>query len=161
MPLAKVIAERPDVFNHNVEVVPRLYPLARRGSEFARSCRVLRLAGELGEGEVVTQVRPDGWGLGETFEEMIDAFGALRQSGVQGADCRAVPAPLRAPSADRALLASRRVTPSSSAPHTRSASATSPPVRSCAPPPTHADQHVGWAGKPSLAGVGPLAAARP
>ena len=26
MPLAKVIAERPDVFNHNVEVVPRLYP---------------------------------------------------------------------------------------------------------------------------------------
>ena len=41
MPLAKVIAERPDVFNHNVEVVPRLYPIARRGSEFARSCRVL------------------------------------------------------------------------------------------------------------------------
>ena len=35
MPLAKVIAERPDVFNHNVEVVPRLYPLARRGSTFA------------------------------------------------------------------------------------------------------------------------------
>ena len=32
MPLAKVIAERPDVFNHNVEVVPRLYPVARRGS---------------------------------------------------------------------------------------------------------------------------------
>src|SRR3954470_23543960 len=29
MPLAKVIAERPDVFNHNVEVVPRLYPVAR------------------------------------------------------------------------------------------------------------------------------------
>ena len=44
MPLAKVIAERPDVFNHNVEVVPRLYPLARRGSRFERSCRVLRLA---------------------------------------------------------------------------------------------------------------------
>ena len=41
MPLAKVIHERPDVFNHNVEVVPRLYPVARRGSTFARSCRVL------------------------------------------------------------------------------------------------------------------------
>ena len=37
MPLAKVIAERPDVFNHNVEVVPRLYPVARRGSTFERS----------------------------------------------------------------------------------------------------------------------------
>jgi lipoyl synthase len=33
MPLAKVIAERPDVFNHNVETVPRLYPVARRGSD--------------------------------------------------------------------------------------------------------------------------------
>src|SRR5213078_3991171 len=42
MPLARVIAERPDVFNHNVETVPRLYPLARRGSAFLRSCRVLR-----------------------------------------------------------------------------------------------------------------------
>jgi lipoyl synthase len=82
MPLAKVIAERPDVFNHNVEVVPRLYPLARRGSEFARSCRVLALARELGEGEVVTK---SGLmvGLGETHEELLDAFSALRAHGVQ------------------------------------------------------------------------------
>ena len=40
----RVIDARPDVFNHNVETVPRLYPLARRGSEFLRSCRVLRNA---------------------------------------------------------------------------------------------------------------------
>ena len=82
MPLAKVIAERPDVFNHNVEVVPRLYPLARRGSEFQRSCRVLRNAGEMGEGEVVTK---SGLmvGLGETHEEMVEAFGTLREHGVQ------------------------------------------------------------------------------
>src|SRR4030088_2104892 len=81
MPLAKVIAERPDVFNHNVEVVPRLYPLARRGSEFERSCRVLRIARELGEGEVVTK---SGLmvGLGETHEEMVEAFAALREPGV-------------------------------------------------------------------------------
>jgi lipoic acid synthetase len=81
MPLAKVIAERPDVFNHNVEVVPRLYPVARRGSEFARSCRVLALASELAEGEVVTK---SGLmvGLGESREEMVEAFGALRESGV-------------------------------------------------------------------------------
>jgi lipoic acid synthetase len=82
MPLAKVIAERPDVFNHNVEVVPRLYPLARRGSEFARSCRVLRLASELGAGRVLTK---SGLmvGLGETHEEMLDAFGTLREHGVR------------------------------------------------------------------------------
>jgi lipoyl synthase len=82
MPLAKVIAERPDVFNHNVEVVPRLYPLARRGSEFARSCRVLGLAKQLGGSEVVTK---SGLmvGLGETHDELLDAFAALRHSGVQ------------------------------------------------------------------------------
>ena len=82
MPLAKVIAERPDVFNHNVEVVPRLYPVARRGSEFARSCRVLALAGELGAGEVITK---SGLmvGLGESHGELVEAFGALREQGVR------------------------------------------------------------------------------
>jgi lipoic acid synthetase len=82
MPLAKVVAERPDVFNHNVEVVPRLYPVARRGSAFLRSCRVLRNAGEMGGGEVVTK---SGLmvGLGETHEELVDAFGILREHGVQ------------------------------------------------------------------------------
>jgi lipoic acid synthetase len=81
MPLAKVIAERPDVFNHNVEVVPRLYTVARRGSTFERSTRVLRLAHELGQGQVVTK---SGLmvGLGETHEEMVETFGALRESGV-------------------------------------------------------------------------------
>ena len=32
MPLARVIDARPDVFNHNVETVPRLYPNARAGA---------------------------------------------------------------------------------------------------------------------------------
>ncbi len=82
MPLAKVIAERPDVFNHNVEVVPRLYPIARRGSEFLRSCRVLRSAAEMGEGEIVTK---SGLmvGLGETHEEMVATFEVLREHDVQ------------------------------------------------------------------------------
>ena len=82
MPLAKVIAERPDVFNHNVEVVPRLYPIARRGSRFERSCRVLRTAAELGEGEVVTK---SGLmvGLGETHAEMVRTFEALREHDVR------------------------------------------------------------------------------
>ena len=82
MPLARVIAERPDVFNHNVETVPRLYPLARRGSRFLRSCRVLRNAKEIGGDEVVTK---SGLmtGLGESKEELIEAFGVLRDHGVQ------------------------------------------------------------------------------
>jgi lipoyl synthase len=82
MPLAKVIAERPDVFNHNVEVAPRLYPLARRGGAWKRSLRVLHNALEMGEGEVVTK---SGLmvGLGETHDEMVEAFGELRAAGVQ------------------------------------------------------------------------------
>src|ERR1700710_1300062 len=82
MPLAKVITERPDVFNHNVEVVPRLYSVARRGSRWERSLRVLSNAKEMGGDEVVTK---SGFmvGLGETFEEMVDAFGQLREHGVQ------------------------------------------------------------------------------
>jgi lipoic acid synthetase len=82
MPLAKVIAERPDVFNHNVEVVPRLYPLARRGSKFERSCRVLRNAKEIAGDEVTTK---SGLmvGLGESFDEMVDALGTLRENHVQ------------------------------------------------------------------------------
>jgi lipoyl synthase len=82
MPLAKVIAERPDVFNHNVEVVPRLYPVARRGSEFLRSARVLRNAKAMGGADVVTK---SGLmvGLGESHDEMVEAFGILRAHDVQ------------------------------------------------------------------------------
>jgi len=82
MPLARVISERPDVFNHNVETVPRLYPLARRGSRFERSCRVLRDAKEMGGDEVVTK---SGLmtGLGETRDELLETFTVLREHDVQ------------------------------------------------------------------------------
>ncbi len=82
MPLAKVIAERPDVFNHNVEVVPRLYPVARRGSRWERSLRVLRNAKEMG-GDAVATKSGLMVGLGETHDELVDAFGQLREQGVQ------------------------------------------------------------------------------
>jgi lipoic acid synthetase len=82
MPLARVIAARPDVFNHNVEVVPRLYPLARRGSVFLRSARVLRIAKELG-GEQVSTKSGLMVGLGESHEEMVECFGLLREHHVQ------------------------------------------------------------------------------
>jgi lipoyl synthase len=82
MPLAKVIHERPDVFNHNVETVPRLYPKARRGSQFLRSCRVLANAKQMGGDEVLTK---SGLmvGLGEQFDEMLEAFQILRDHDVQ------------------------------------------------------------------------------
>jgi lipoyl synthase len=82
MPLARVIAERPDVFNHNVETVPRLYPLARRGSRFARSCRVLRNAKQMGGDGIVTKSGVM-VGLGETRAELLETFGLLREHDVQ------------------------------------------------------------------------------
>src|SRR5207247_10062306 len=61
---------------------PRLYPLARRRSEFLRSDRVLQNAKEMAGHEVVTK---SGLmtGLGETKEELVEAFGILREHGVQ------------------------------------------------------------------------------
>ena len=81
MPLARVIDARPDVFNHNVETVPRLYPKARRGSDFLRSCRVLLNARRM-DPEVVTK---SGLmvGLGEELDELLEAFAILREHEVE------------------------------------------------------------------------------
>jgi lipoyl synthase len=81
MPLARVVDARPDVFNHNVETVPRLYPKARRGSDFMRSCRVLLNAKRM-DPEVVTKSGVM-VGLGEEPEELIEAFSILREHEVE------------------------------------------------------------------------------
>src|SRR4029078_13287671 len=58
------------------------YPRARRAATFLRSARCLRNAKEMGGDEVTTK---SGLmvGLGETHEEMVEAFGDLRGQGVQ------------------------------------------------------------------------------
>ena len=108
MPLAKVIHERPDVFNHNVETVPRLYPKARRGSEFQRSARVLKMAKEMGGDEGRDQVGPDGRPRRDLRRDGRDVRPAAR---ARRADPhrRPVPAADREPPARRALLAPGRV----------------------------------------------------
>ncbi len=62
-----VLRARPDILNHNTETVPRLYPVARRGSRYERSLRLLRHAREIAT-EIPTK---SGLmvGLGETFAE--------------------------------------------------------------------------------------------
>ncbi len=82
MPLATVLAARPDVFNHNVEVVPRLYSIARRGSTFERSTRVLDNAKEMA-GDAVKTKSGLMVGLGESFDEVVDTLGILRERQVQ------------------------------------------------------------------------------
>ena len=109
MPLAKVIAERPDVFNHNVEVVPRLYPVARRGSRWERSLRVLRNAQARWASDEVTTKSGLMVGLGETHDGDGRGLRGPARAGRAGADRRPVPAADRAPPAGRPLLGPRGV----------------------------------------------------
>jgi lipoic acid synthetase len=78
--LASVLAARPDVFNHNIETVPRLFPRVRpqggylRSLEMLATARTLRPAQSIKSGLMV--------GLGETDEEIAAVLGDLRAAGV-------------------------------------------------------------------------------
>lgn len=79
--IARVSAARPDVLNHNVETVKRLYGRVRPGAKYERSLELLRRARELNP-ETVTK---SGLmvGLGETRLELRRTFRDLRQAGVE------------------------------------------------------------------------------
>ena len=67
-----VMAERPDVLNHNMETVPRLYRRVRKGAVYERSLELLRRAGVMAEG--VSTKTGMMLGLGETREEILKAM---------------------------------------------------------------------------------------
>ena len=71
---------RPDVLAHNVETVPRLYPLARAGSRYRRSLELLRRAKDLDPS--VTTKSSVMLGLGERRDEILEVLNDLRESGV-------------------------------------------------------------------------------
>jgi lipoic acid synthetase len=74
----QVLAAGPDVFNHNVETVPRLYGEVRPMADYARSLSVLRCASEHGA------LAKSGFmvGLGETQDEVLAVLADLRAAGV-------------------------------------------------------------------------------
>lgn len=78
--LEQVVAARPDVFNHNLETVPRLYPSIRPGARFFTSLRLLQQAKELDP----TIFTKSGImvGLGETREEVTQVMDDLRAADV-------------------------------------------------------------------------------
>ncbi len=73
--LALVLEERPDVLNHNVETVPRLYPLVRPQANYKRSLAILKKSMGLTKSGFMV-------GLGEERMEVLDLMKDLRQ-----ADC--------------------------------------------------------------------------
>ena len=75
--LQVVLEARPDVLNHNVETVPRLYREARSGASFPRSLELLKrskAAGLLTKSGVMV-------GLGEERAEVEETLRAIRASG--------------------------------------------------------------------------------
>jgi lipoic acid synthetase len=83
--LEVVLAARPDVLNHNIETVPRLYRQVRLGASYQRSLDLLAAAKRLGP-DVRTKSGLMA-GLGETNEEILAVMRDLRGSGVEIFTC--------------------------------------------------------------------------
>jgi lipoic acid synthetase len=79
--LRTVLSARPDVLNHNIETVPRLYRVARRGSRYERSLGLLRRSREL-DPSIPTK---SGLmvGLGEAWDELLGVLSDLARAGVE------------------------------------------------------------------------------
>jgi len=71
-----VVAAQPDVVNHNMETVSRLYPEVRPRADFRRSLRLLGQVKEL-DSRIVTKSGVM-VGLGETKDELLQAMWELR-----------------------------------------------------------------------------------
>ncbi len=78
--LETVIAARPDVFNHNLETVPRLYPTIRPGARYFHSLKLL---------DTVKRTNPSIFtksgimvGLGETRAEVLQVMDDMRSADV-------------------------------------------------------------------------------
>lgn len=75
--LDTVLEARPDILNHNVETVPRLYSTVRPGARFSRSLELLRRSTAAGlptkSGIML--------GLGEEWQEVEETIRAIRGAG--------------------------------------------------------------------------------
>ncbi|KPJ90106.1 MAG: lipoyl synthase [Gemmatimonas sp. SG8_17] len=75
-----VLDAQPDILNHNLETVERLYPLVRPGGRYGRALQLLKQA---------KLYRPDQLtksgiicGMGEEWDELLGAMGGLRAADV-------------------------------------------------------------------------------
>lgn len=77
--LQQVIAARPDVLNHNIETVPRLYPVIQPRKDYHRAMSVLAWARRAG----LTTKAGLILGMGETRGEVIQVMKDLRRAGCE------------------------------------------------------------------------------
>ena len=74
--LKTVLDVKPDVLNHNLETVKRLYPEVRRGADYQRSLGLLGTVNNY-DRNLITKSGIM-LGLGETWEEIVGLMGDLR-----------------------------------------------------------------------------------
>jgi lipoic acid synthetase len=81
MALRLVVDARPDILNHNLETIERLYRIARPGGRYPRALELLRRA----KTWAPDQLTKSGiiCGLGEEWDELIAAMRDLRAQGVE------------------------------------------------------------------------------
>lgn len=74
--LKVVLDAKPDVLNHNVETVPRLYPKVRKGANYERSLSILKKSKEISSHTFTKSAII--LGFGETKKEIISVMKDLR-----------------------------------------------------------------------------------
>jgi len=78
--LRLVVDAKPDILNHNLETIERLYRLARPGGRYARALELLRRAKQLDPGTLTKSGII--CGLGEEWDELLTAMRDVRAQGV-------------------------------------------------------------------------------
>jgi lipoic acid synthetase len=75
-----VVEAKPDILNHNLETIERLYRIARPGGRYPRALELLRRAKEL-DASLLTKSGVI-CGLGEDWDELLGAMRDVRAQGV-------------------------------------------------------------------------------
>jgi len=75
-----VVDAKPDILNHNLETIARLYRLARPGGRYPRALELLRRAKQMDPGMLTKSGAI--CGLGEEWDELLGAMQDLRAQGV-------------------------------------------------------------------------------
>ena len=104
--LERVMVARPDILNHNVETVPRLYRRVRPSARYYRSLELLQRAKEMDASVPIKSGLMVG--LGETWDEILAVLADLRRA---DCDIATIGQYLRPTSAERHLPVERYYTP--------------------------------------------------
>ncbi len=74
--LRLVVAARPEILNHNIETVPRLYRVAKSGGRYERSLRFLEHVKQIAAETSAAQITKTGIivGMGEEMHELLAVF---------------------------------------------------------------------------------------